>query len=291
MHRIRIAALVVALLAAACAGAPPRPASPAAAVALPGSLVLTAQPAGERSPRGPNRRAVIAKAMAENVRVMVYDGAEARRTASGVVIGAEVRGGQPTSYVITNTHVADARGYAKPRYGVVTGAGPQAVERPATLAALGRLPEMDLAVLEVPGVRLPVAELAADAELQLGEELIVVAAPYGKELSISGGMISQVEWDRSGRVPVALKTDAAIGYGASGGGLYSLETGRLLAVVEGYRTAKINFAVGDQPYTFEVPMPGETFAAPTGKLRRFQADHGLSRLLPPEGGAPLAAAP
>ena len=43
-----------------------------------------------------------------------------------------------------------------------------------------------------------------------------------------------------------VKTDAPIGYGASGGGIFSLETGKLLAIVEGYRTAKVGFAVAEQ---------------------------------------------
>ena len=76
-----------------------------------------------------------------------------------------------------------------------------------------------------------------------------------------------------------LKTDAPIGYGASGGGIYSLETGRLLAIVEGYRTAKVGFAVAEQSYSFDVPMPGETFAAPSSKVRRFLQDKGYERLL------------
>ena len=76
-----------------------------------------------------------------------------------------------------------------------------------------------------------------------------------------------------------LKTDAPIGYGASGGGIFSLETGKLLAIVEGYRTAKVGFAVAEQDYSFDVPMPGETFAAPTSKVRRFLESKGFGRLL------------
>jgi serine protease Do len=76
-----------------------------------------------------------------------------------------------------------------------------------------------------------------------------------------------------------LKTDAAIGYGASGGGIYSRVTGKLLAIVEGYRTAKVGFAVAEQTYSFDVPMPGETFGAPSAKVRTFLSAHGFERFL------------
>jgi hypothetical protein len=83
----------------------------------------------------------------------------------------------------------------------------------------------------------------------------------------------------TGKGPKMVKTDAPIGYGASGGGIFSLETGKLLAIVEGYRTAKVGFEVADRDYSFDVPMPGETFAAPTSKVRRFLESKGYSRLL------------
>ena len=113
----------------------------------------------------------------------------------------------------------------------------------------------------------------------LGEDVVVAACPFGKSLSLSGGMLSQVEWDRESKRPKMVKTDAPIGYGASGGGIFSLETGKLLAIVEGYRTAKVGFAVADKDYSFDVPMPGETFAAPTSKVRGFLESKGYGRLL------------
>jgi serine protease Do len=78
---------------------------------------------------------------------------------------------------------------------------------------------------------------------------------------------------------VMLKTDAPVGYGASGGGVFSASTGRLLAIIEGYRTAKIGFALEQQDYSFDVPMPGETFAAPTAKVRFFLKKNGFDRFV------------
>ncbi|MGQ0504382.1 MAG: serine protease, partial [Myxococcaceae bacterium] len=118
-----------------------------------------------------------------------------------------------------------------------------------------------------------------------GDVVIVLGAPYGTGLSPSGGMVSVVELSSASRAPKKLKTDAPIGYGASGGGIFSLTTGKLLAIVEGYRTAKVGFAVQEQAYSFDVPMPGETFAAPSAKVRSFLKGKGYAALLTPRGGA------
>jgi serine protease Do len=91
--------------------------------------------------------------------------------------------------------------------------------------------------------------------------------------------VSRLELDPKTHHAQILKTDAAIGYGASGGGVYSLDTGHLLAIIEGYRTAKVGFQVAEQTYSFDVPMPGETFAAPVGKVRAFLETNGYQRFI------------
>ena len=147
------------------------------------------------------------------------------------------------------------------------------------MVATGSVPDMDLALLKVPGLPLEPAQLASDSEPELGDDVVVAASPFGRALSLSGGMVSQLEWDKESKKPRMVKTDAAIGYGASGGGIFSLESGKLLAIVEGYRTAKVGFAVAEQNFSFDVPMPGETFAAPTAKVRTFLQQKGFARLL------------
>jgi S1-C subfamily serine protease len=150
--------------------------------------------------------------------------------------------------------------------------------------ARGRVPEADIAVLEVPG-ELPVTPLAADEGLELGDDLVVIGAPFGKGLSVAAGIVSQVEYDfaenaAADRAPKAMKTDAAIGYGSSGGGVFDVPRGRLVGLVEGYRTARVAFGKEEEQYAFDVPMPGETFVAPAAKIRRFLAESGLGRLVP-----------
>jgi S1-C subfamily serine protease len=264
------------LALAACAGAP----TPKETAALPELLTPSIQRvlAEEVAPR-PTRRELVRRILPHNVRLVVREGGEARSTASGVVIGSEVTAKGSFSYVLTNAHALAGEGMKDAKHIITLEQRGEVLEYPADPVAAGSVPDMDLALLRVRGVQLPAAELAEDSELELGEDVVVAASPYGKAISLSGGMVSQVEWDPALKSPRMLKTDAPIGYGASGGGIFSLETGRLLAIVEGYRTAKVGFAVAEQSYSFDVPMPGETFAAPSSKVRRFLQSKGYERLL------------
>jgi S1-C subfamily serine protease len=210
-----------------------------------------------------------------------------------VVLGNGLEDGGVASFVVTNAHVVSPRGDEKPTFVVLidlpTG---DTQEFGARVLASGKVPDSDLAILSVPGLALDPVRLADDEELSVGDDIFVVAAPYGRSLSVSGGMVSQVDLDRdSPHRPVMIKTDAAIGYGASGGGMFSAETGKLLGIVEGYRTAKVSIPVATDTYSFDVPMPGETFAAPAAKIRRFLEQKGLSRVLgAARSASPVAAA-
>lgn len=227
-----------------------------------------------------SRQALVRKVLPSNVRVFVLDGRELRHTASGVVVGSERSSRGSASFVVTNAHALDTTGLGEPNLRVVGEAeSVGTLDLVAEPVFVGAPPEMDLALLRVRGASWPAATLASDAELETGEDVVVAAAPFGKEISLSGGLVSRVELDGSTRRPALLKTDAPIGYGASGGGVYSRRTGNLLGVVEGYRTAKVGFAVAEQDFSFEVPMPGETFAAPGAKVRTFLERAGFGRLL------------
>ncbi len=245
------------------------------------------QTVGAQAPR-PSRKEMVKRILPHNVRLAIQEGGKARRTASGVVIGNEKTPQGLVSYVLTNAHAVEMGDLKDPRLVVIVDDRADSTEYAGQVVATGSVPDMDLALLRVPGVALTPAELASDDELEIGEDVIVAASPFGRALSLSGGMLSQVEWDKTSKVPRMVKTDAAIGYGASGGGIFSLESGKLLAIVEGYRTAKVGFAVAEQNFSFDVPMPGETFAAPSSKVRQFLHQHGFARLL---GGAAADSAP
>jgi serine protease Do len=262
-----------------CASAAPSSPPPAAAVAEAPRSPAPVQPALAASGVRPSRKQVVREIVPHTVRLVVSEGGKARRTASGVVIGTERTAQGVSSYVLTNAHAVEVDDLKDPRMVITQEHQAEVTEYPVEVVATGHVPEMDLALLRVPGQELAPAELASDTELELGEDVVVAACPFGKSLSLSGGMLSQVEWDRETKHPKMVKTDAPIGYGASGGGIFSLETGKLLAIVEGYRTAKVGFAVADKDFSFDVPMPGETFAAPTAKVRKFLEQKGFSRIL------------
>lgn len=227
--------------------------------------------AGKTEPR--TRSAAIREALPTNVRVAVSVDGEQLRAASGVVLAIRGEGDERKGYVITNAHVA-AVPAGDARIEVLVDGRKGIARHPAKVIAQGSVPDLDLAVLEVPGLDATPATLVADGDLELGEDVIAIGAPYGKGLSVSSGIVSQLERDESGAVR-GFKTDAPIGYGASGGGIFRVSDGKLLAVVEGYRTVKVSFPVDEKSYSFDVPMPGETFASPTAKIRGFLEEKGL----------------
>ncbi len=263
--------------------------SPIAAKVQQTSALTDASGTSERTPTP--RRAMMQRVLSSNVRLFVWDEGTAKRSASAVVVGSEATSSGTATYLVTNAHALDVRGMKAPELRVVVdrpweAASAEPMEFLAQPVAVGRVPEMDLALIKVIGIQLDAAELAADEELVPGDNVVVAAAPFGRAVSLSGGLVSHVEWDRKTGAPQVVKTDAPIGYGASGGGIYSVETGRLLAIVEGYRTAKINLAVAKENVSFDVPMPGETFAAPAAKVRAFITQKGFGRILQPAEPAP-----
>src|SRR5262249_10109418 len=76
-----------------------------------------------------------------------------------------------------------------------------------------------------------------------------------------------------------LMVDASVSYGASGGGVYSAETGELVGIIEGYRTARVSFQVDNHPGQIDVPVPGETYVVSLAQIRRFLGETGHADLL------------
>lgn len=283
MTRFSLVAAVAGVGLLGCATSRPAVTTPASAAVVP------AQSNPESAPLA--RRDVVARILPQNVRVIVVENGVPVRAASGVVIGNAITTEQgAVTYIMTNAHVVAPKDLKNPRFVVLvdlpTG---DTQEFGARLIATGKVPESDLAVLTVEGLTLEPAQLADDSELGIAEDVVVVAAPYGRSLSVSGGMVSQIDFEKgSERRPTMIKTDAAIGYGASGGGLFSASTGKLLGIVEGYRTAKVTIPVDKDTFSFDVPMPGETFAAPTTKIRTFLRSNNLEALLQRDEESPKA---
>jgi len=145
---------------------------------------------------------------------------------------------------------------------------------PAAVAFVSR--DDDLALIETE--HLDVVPVRLKMMSSLGDEILVVAFPWGQRFTVVRGVVSQVA-SLTGEAGPARMVDASVSYGSSGGGVFDAQTGELVAIVEGYRTAKV--AIPEmQERVLEVPVAGETtlIAAPT--IFRFLVDSGLSNFLP-----------
>ncbi|MCA1829607.1 MAG: trypsin-like peptidase domain-containing protein [Myxococcales bacterium] len=247
------------------------------------ALVAVSFPAFAKS----DKSRVVHKALRESVRVEVLVRGQVQRAASGVVVAVEGR----TSYVLTNEHVIQREGLKGAASFQIVVERPTLHRLPAHVVAEGRVPDEDLALLAVDGEALTPAAIASEDQIDVGDDVVVVGAPYGRSLSVSAGIVSQLEVDDQD-VQRSMKTDAPIGYGASGGGVFDVPSGKLVGLVEGYRTAKVAFGgISRDDFSFDVPMPGETFLAPPGKIRGFLMHSGIGRLAGLRRSSPMSESP
>jgi serine protease Do len=190
-----------------------------------------------------------------------------RRAGSGVVIAADPVARR--SWIITTRHLFEP---AAPHQLWVQPTGGGRRLR-GVVRALSD--EADLAVVEVEGRALPVARL--QDTVRLGDEVRVLAFPWGRRLTMVSGIVSQLTSEES-EVAVegtARLVDASVSYGASGGGVFDAATGTLVAIVESYRTARV--ALPTQPErTLDLPVPGETTVIGGPVIRRFLESAGVS---------------
>src|SRR5207248_2043435 len=127
---------------------------------------------------------VVQKALRQSVRIEVMVAGKVARAASGVVVAAD----SEQSWVLTNEHVVAREGLRG------TASFQVVVERPklhrvaARVVAEGQVPDEDLALLEIDEALTPVP-LATEVEVQVGDDVVVIGAPYGKSLSVSAGII------------------------------------------------------------------------------------------------------
>jgi S1-C subfamily serine protease len=138
--------------------------------------------------------------------------------------------------------------------------------------------EADLALVEVAGIALPGATLKDVA--RLGDDVWVVGFPWGRRLTIGHGVVSQMTSDKED-APLQgapLMVSASVSYGVSGGGVFDAEDGALVALVEGYRTARLSVEKSPER-TVDIPVPGETTVVPAQAIRRFLVAMGRDDLL------------
>ena len=100
--------------------------------------------------------------------------------------------------------------------------------------------DKDICILVAKGIMGKPAKLGKAANLKVGVPVYAVGAPYGLELSLSDGIVSQLR----GGIPPLVQTTAAISPGSSGGGLFDRE-GLLVGLTTLYLEGgqNLNFAM------------------------------------------------
>jgi serine protease Do len=237
------------------------------------------------------RQAVIDRVVDSSVKIAIERNARRVTSASGIVIASRPAGPdtEPVSYVLTAAHALIGGEGAMVSVGFC---GPHAARGkfPATVISQATPDTLDLALLRVSGIAVPPVAFPQDDSVSLGQPILVVGFPEGQRVGLSGGIISQVPLsERRNGIPAdrpdqRIVIDAAAPRGVSGGGVFAVDTGRLVGIVQGHQT--VSMAVRDQAqsYTLKFPVPGATFVVPLAQIRPFltspEAASELQGLLP-----------
>ena len=241
-------------------------------------------------PAASARQRVIDEMVDSTVKVTIERNARRVTSASGVVIASRPasHATEAVSYVLTAAHVLAGGDGAT----IVVGfCGTHAARGKftATVISQGKPDTLDLALLRISGIAAPPVRLPEDDLVRLGQPILVVGFPEGERLGLSGGIVSQLPLSaRPNGIPAdrpenRIVIDAAAPRGVSGGGVFEVETGRLVGIVQGHQT--VSMAVKDQAqtYTLKFPVPGATFVVPMTQIRPF--------LTSPESATELHALP
>ena len=173
-----------------------------------------------------------------------YSGQGRERVQQGSGSGVIIR---PDGYIVTNNHV-------------VAGATQISVTLnnnqtyPATI--IGTDPATDVAIIKIEsGSELPAIEFADSDELRLGEWVLAIGSPLGKELqsTITAGIISakgrsMPNYSGEFKIESFIQTDAAVNPGNSGGALVTKD-----GFLAGINTAIVSTTGSYAGYSFAVP--------------------------------------
>jgi serine protease Do len=254
---------------------------PLALLALAGAVLL-AGCSGTIWARDPEPELTLERVLPSSVQV-VLEQQEGRRfrSGSGVVIAARSAAEGPDCFILTSAHTFAGPGRGKSVFVLSQRHEGPGVRTPATVLAVSEHEGVDLALLGMRNEDCPVAPIGRPA--RLGESVWVVSFPWGRELTVSRGVISQVRRTGSGpghKVTAGrLMVDAAVSYGSSGGGVFRASTGELIGLVEGYPTARVAFEGGTSPGHVDVPVPGQTYLTPIGDAVEFLRGSGHGPLV------------
>jgi S1-C subfamily serine protease len=178
------------------------------------------------------------------------------RSSSGIAIGARGAGADTECFIVTAGHTLSGASGTKAIYVLFDRHRGGETKVAATVVAHRDAPKLDVAVLSARSDRCVPARPAASPIL--GEPVWVVAFPWGRQMTLGTGIVSQIALDGEKEQASRLMVDALVSYGSSGGGVFEARTGRLLGVIEGYNTARVTAQGAGPSWYIDVPMPGQT---------------------------------
>ena len=195
-----------------------------------------------------------------------------RRAASAVAVAADPA--TRRAWVVTALHFLEPR--TQPQEIVARRPGRQGTV-PVRIAHVDQA--SDLAILEVVDLDLTPAKLKATAAL--GDDILLIAFPWGRRFTVVRGIVSQiVPLDGILRIEgPARMIDASATHGSSGGGVFDAYSGELIGIVESYRTARIDVP-GRTERPLEIPVAGETTIIHAPAIMALLSASGLQPFLP-----------
>ncbi|HEX3178005.1 MAG TPA: serine protease [Methylomirabilota bacterium] len=222
--------------------------------------------------RGATRSDVIRQILPATVQLRCERDGGDRRAASGVILARDTAAGR--TWIVTTRHFLEP---LAPQKVSVSFSGRKAR---ATARVVSVSERADLALLEVDGAESSPVRLKDS--VTLGDEVWVVAYPWGRRMTLSSGVVSQIvrddgDTDAHYEGPARM-VDVSVSYGASGGGVFDAPTGALIGLVESYRTARMSVK-GPPERVIEIPVPGETTLISADIIRRFIVEAGLAAFL------------
>ena len=200
------------------------------------------------------------KAARPNLPSQGGDGMVEQATGSGVIISQD-------GYIVTNNHVIEGADEI-----MVTIRGQ---EFPAKVIGADR--NTDLAIIKIDQTGLPAVPIADSDSLRVGENVVAIGNPLGKDLlnTITQGIISGLDREllNNGYPEKMIQTNAAINFGNSGGALLNMK-GELIGII----TMKSVYAGMENG--MPISAEGIGFAIPSAEVKPIIEDlilHGLVR--------------
>lgn len=232
-------------------------------------LAVLVLAAGCTTTRASSRGDVIRQIVPSTVQLRCERDGGGRRAASGVLLARDEA--TRRAWIVTTRHFLEPLAPQK----IYVHAGRKA---PVAAKVVTVSEQSDLALLEVPGLDVLPARLKDS--VRLGDEVWVVAFPFGRRMTLSNGVVSQVVPDGAGveYEGAARMVDVSVSYGASGGGVFDTLTGSLVGLIQSYRTARVT-PRGSSDDAIEVPIPGDTTLVSADAIRRFVVEAGLEAFL------------